>query len=351
MPIDKISSGLYGGTGLSPAHVPHFWLKFDEMVDGINTVDYTTSRLVPVSSVDDFPDADDDGVRQLFDSTAYLVSGNLDLGDTYLRPGVGSSVIGYTPGPCGLSNSRNDYLVRGSCGIRDLQLSCPGGTAYHADTASTAFLGNVVITGSVTAIEVEDCSRLIIDRVFSGGNGRCVVISGNVPSGTILSIQGGVGAQANFRGVVIEGTAVIGPLTIQDNQWTLSDASNAAFEFSSSATYPASGNVLVQNNNLVLTNGALALTGDIDKTDPRFYFDGNAGIVDSAYMGSMGYDGNTGQNTTISASSTFFPVGNGNASHPLFTLSAESERFTAQGSGSPLNGWGVELMTTALKWL
>ena len=334
MPIDLVNRRRLAGTGLSPAHVSEFLDLIDEVIGTVNASgSFETDRFRIITDVSQFPAAVG-GERQLADSTLYLVIGVLDLDDTYLRGGSGTSIIGFSPGPCTLTNSRNDYLIRGSIGVRNIQLICPNGTAYHADQASTAFLGNVVITGSNVAAEIVDCSRLIIDRLFSGGNGRSIVISGNVPSGQILKAQGGFGAQANFRGVEIEATATVGPLTIKDCQWTLSDATHAAFEFADGATYPTTSLIRVQNNNLVLSNGAAAIAGSIDKTDPRFEFRDNTDIVDSAFVGSIGFTGNASEQTTITTQGAFVPIGQGNASHPRYTLAAISERFSQQGSSA-----------------
>ena len=316
------------------------------------SVDDSTDRIQVVYTAADLPDPDASGMRQLADSTLYSVRGVIDLEDTYVRSGSGSSMVGISPGPCQLNNTRSDYLIRGSMGVRNLQLIASNGVAYYADTASTAFLGNVVITSSSTAVEVVDCSRLLVDRLFSGGNGRGIIISGNCPSGQILKVQGGFGAADNFRGVEIESTATVGPMVMQDNQWTLSGATHAAFEFADDATYSTTATIRVVETNLVLSGGAVAIAGTVQKTDPRFSFSENAEIVDSASMGSMGFSGNTSQNTTVTTQDTFVPIGTGNGSHPVFTLATESERFELTGTlpNQRLRYIGLEPITVVAQY-
>lgn len=286
------------------------------------------SRIVIVRDESDFPAAVG-GVRQLDDSTLYYVQAVIDIGNSYLRTGTGTSIVGISPGPCAIVNTHASFLVRGTGGIRNLQLICPNGVAWTPDNGGTAFLGNVVVTGSQQVANVVSCSRLVIDRLFGGGNGLGIVITGSVPSGQILQMQEGIGAPANFVAIKIEATATIGALVIAENQWQLDGATVVALEFDPAATY-SSAAVRVANNNIVLSGGATALVG-VDKKNPQFVFEGNSEILDSASLGSISFDNNMSENTIITAQDVFVNIGNGNLAHPPFTLSLDSERFDLVG--------------------
>lgn len=350
MPINKLSRYKLAGTSLSPSHVPEFMDLIDEMIDQINTNEGVSpnSRIVIVNDVSDFPTAIG-GARTLADFTLYYVQAPIDIGDSYLQMGTGSSVVGISPGPCSITNEHAQYLIKGNGGIRNIQLIATAGTAVFADGGGTSFLANVVITGSSRVFEGTDVGRLTIDRLFLGGNTDGILLSGDIDSGIISGVQASPPGDSGYVGIEIGDAATIGPLIIKDCQWSLNQNGQSVFDFSPSATY--NEEVFIQDNNLVMANGATPLaSGSADQTDPEFEFFHNTGIPDSAYVGSIGLDGNTTEQTTITTQDVFVNVGTGNASHPVYSLLDVSERFDLTGSlpDQDLRYIGVEDITVLL---
>jgi len=131
------------------------------------------------------------------------------------------------------------------------------------------------------------------------------------------------------------------------------DASGASFALASLPADP--GSLLRIGSNDFLPLGGTPLNpADLgDLTDlPGVFLTGNAGVADSTFGGEAGFNGNpTAEQTVISAVGVIQPggqvtnavrVGNGNASHPLFTLSPGSGRVELEQPG--------DADTAVLRW-
>lgn len=356
-----------GSGETEPAPAGRARLRFNERtsalqlsVDGqdyINVVqDMSASTIINVFTADDFPLAVN-GVRQLEPNTLYLVQAMVDIGDSYLLLDSVSVISGVSPVASKITNSHEEFLVRGTGSLRFLQLQANGdnATAVVGDDAfgsGTLSIDTCSIVDSRLAIDVQSVATLSITRMFLRGNSRDVVISGPVGRGQIDQLQEiGSVLDPSYRVLVVDDTAVLGPLKIVDGQFDLSVNGQAVFEFSPNAIYPANTELQVLQNNITLANGAVALApGSLQKTDPRLVFRGNSAIVDSAFVGSIGFDDNTVV-SVIPAVDTYVPVGNGAPTHPLFQLTLSSERFSVEGDeaqSQELVYLGLETITVTL---
>jgi len=258
-----------------------------------------------------------------------LISGSGDgcvVTDVFLvnpNAGVNAWCVELTNGanPAGRGSRCERTSVAGTRGVRVIDQVA--GTVNVLDRCTVV---GIELEGSNTAIEISRCAH-----VGAPGQTPTQLVIGGTPQYLRAS---------NCVYTVLPGHTGI-------------DASGASFTLAALPADPGSLLRISENDFLPLGGTALNPANLGDLTDlPGVFLTANAGVADSTFGGEAGYNGNpSAEETVISAVGVIQPggevtnavrVGNGNASHPLFTLSPGSGRVELDQPG------GAD--TAVLRW-
>ena len=185
-------------------------------------------------------------------------------------------------------------------------------------------------------LAVRDSAAVTFDSMTFQAATDSVLILGDIEdfqlTTTILSPAPGAPAWRGFR---VDDSATINNCFVHVVDFRNVSASDKSISVSASATL---------NRPLRLNASSFSGPGDfvdplgLQKTDPGFITDGSLGVESSVFAGRLFINGNTSQATVIDVGGTFVNIGNGNASHPVYALSAASERFELDGATAATQG-------------